>query len=227
MVQNLSDAVALSLIDLWNRFVSYLPTLLSAIIVLVFGWLVAITAEKIVTSILEVLHLDTAVEKLGVKKDLAKAGVKMHASNFIGALVKWFLLIVTLMAATDILGFTQVTNFLNDVLKYIPNIVVAAIILMVVTLLANFVYKTIKGSLKATGLLSTNVIAVFAKWAIIIFGIMAALVQLKVAEEMIKTTFTGIIAMLALAGGLAFGLGGRDAAEDLVEKIKKELSNGK
>ena len=81
--------------------------------------------------------------------------------------------------------------------------------------------------MKATGLLSTNAIAVFAKWAIVIFGIMAALVQLKVAAEMIKTTFTGIIAMLALAGGLAFGLGGRDAAEDVVNKIKKELSNGK
>lgn len=204
----------------------FLPSLLGAIIIFIIGWIVAITIGKIVERILDVLHVDNGVDRLGLKKSLAKSGVKVHIAKFIGELAKWFLIIVFLMAATDILGLTQVTDFLNDVLQYIPQIVVAAIILVIAVLLANFVHRVIQDSVKATGLLSANVIAAFAKWSILIFAILAALVQLNVAREMIMVVFQGFVAMLAVGGGLAFGLGGRDAAEELIAKVKKEFTNG-
>lgn len=224
-VETWSGAITASLYDLWNRFVAFLPSLLGAVIILIAGWIVAITIGKIIARFLEILRVDSGVDRIGLKKNLAKSGIKVNVAKFIGELAKWFLLIVFLMAATDVLGLTQVTDFLNDVLLYIPQIVVAAIILLVAVLLANFVQKVIQDSVKATGLLSANAIAAFAKWAILIFAVLAALVQLNVAREMIMVVFKGIIAMLAVAGGLAFGLGGRDAAEEVIARIKSEISS--
>lgn len=225
-LQTWSEAITISLQDLWGRFVAFLPSLLGAIIIFIIGWIVAVTVGKIIERILDVFHVDSAVDKIGLKKDLAKAGVKVHVARFIGEVTKWFLIVVFLMAATDIIGLTQVTNFLNDVLGYIPQIIVAAIILVVAVLLANFVQRLVKDSVKATGLFSADAIAAFAKWAILIFAISAALIQLKVADETISIVIKGLVAMLAGAGALAFGLGGRDAAEELIEKAKKEFSNG-
>ena len=219
-----SDAVYQSLYDMWGRFMAFLPSLIGAIIVFIIGWVAAVAIGKIIARILEALRIDQGIEKLGLKKSFAKSGIKINIAKFIGELAKWFLIIVSLMAATDILGLNQVTDFLNEVLRYIPQIVVAAIILVVAVLLANFVARVIQESVKATGLISANVVAAFAKWAILIFAILAALVQLNVAKDMIMIVFQGIVYMLVIAGGLAFGLGGRDAAEEVIAKIKKELS---
>lgn len=222
-VQTWSNAVTQSLMDLWARFAAFLPNLIGAIIIFVVGWIVAITLGKVVARILETLRIDAGVERLGLKKGLAKSGIKVDVASFIGELTKWFLIIVFLMAATDVIGLTQVSDFLNDVLMYLPQIIVAAIILIVAVLLANFVARVIKDSIRATGLLSGSTVATLAKWAILIFAVLAALVQLNVAKDMIMVVFQGLIAMLAIAGGLAFGLGGRDAAEALIDKAQKEL----
>lgn len=222
-VESWSSAVTESLFGLWARFVAFLPALIGAIIIFVVGWIVAIAIGKIVTRMLEVLHVNQGMERIGLKKGLTKSGVRVDVSLFVGELTKWFLIIVFLMAATDVLGLNQITKFLNDVLMYLPRIVVAAIILVIAVLLANFVYRLVQDGMRATGVISANAIAAFAKWAILIFAILAALVQLKVAEDMIMIVFQGVVAMLAIAGGLSFGLGGRDAAEDVIEKVQKEL----
>lgn len=222
-VQTWSNAVTQSLMDLWVRFAAFLPNLIGAIIIFVVGWIIAITLGKVVARILETLKIDTGVERLGLKKGLAKSGIKVDVAAFLGELTKWFLIIVFLMAATDVIGLTQVSDFLNDVLMYLPQIIVAAIILIVAVLLANFVARVIKDSIRATGLLSGSTVATLAKWAILIFAVLAALVQLNVAKDMIMVVFQGLIAMLAIAGGLAFGLGGRDAAEALIDNAQKEL----
>ncbi len=222
-VESWSSAVTESLFGLWARFMAFLPALLGAIIIFLIGWVVAIAVGKIVTRMLEVLHVNQGMERVGLKKGLTKSGVRIDLSLFIGELSKWFLIIVFLMAATDVLGLGQITKFLNEVLVYLPSIIVAAIILVIAVLLANFVYRLVQDSMRATGVISANAIAALAKWSILIFAVLAALVQLKVAEGMIMIVFQGIIAMLAIAGGLSFGLGGRDAAEDVIEKVQKEL----
>jgi len=134
------------------------------------------------------------------------------------------LILVFLMAATDILKLVQVTNFLNSIILYLPNVVVAAVILAVAFLVANFVYAVVKGSTKVAGIVSATLLATVAKWAIVIFGFLAALIQLGIASSLINTLFIGLVAMLALAGGLAFGLGGKDEAAAILKKIRQEIT---
>jgi len=134
---------------------------------------------------------------------------------------------VFLMASVDILGLDQVTSFLGSILLYIPNVVVAVIILAVVFLVGNFVYNIVKGSTRAAGVVSATMLATISKWSIIIFGIFAALIQLAIASSLVSTIFIGIITMLSLAGGLAFGLGGRDEAALILKKIRQELTENR
>jgi len=117
-----------------------------------------------------------------------------------------------------------VTNFLNSIILYIPNVVVAVVILSAVFLIGNFVYNVVKGSTKAAGVMSATLLAAIAKWAIVIFGFFAALIQLGIATSLVNTIFVGIVAMLSLAGGLAFGLGGRDEAALIIKKLREEIT---
>ena len=141
--------------------------------------------------------------------------------------MKWFLILVFLMAATDILGLTQVTSFLQVVIEYLPNVIVAALILLVGAMFAEFMQRLIRASVDAAGLMSAGFLGSVAKWAILIFALFAALDQLGVARSFIITLLQGFVAMLAIAGGLAFGLGGQGAARDFVGKVRDEMRHTK
>ncbi|MCX6762788.1 MAG: hypothetical protein NT093_03335 [Candidatus Moranbacteria bacterium] len=223
-VQTWGEAITLSLLNLWERFVAFLPALVGAILVFVAGWIVAVALGKAVEHIVKIIRIDDVVEKAGTKGRLRKAGVDFNIAKFFGGLVKWFLILVFLMAATDILHLTQVTSFLNSIVLYLPNVIVAAVILAVAFLVGNFSYAVIKGSTKVAGIVSATLLATIAKWAIVIFGLLAALIQLGVASSLINTIFIGFIAMLALAGGLAFGLGGKDEAALILKKLRHEIT---
>ena len=223
-VQTWGEAITVSLINLWDRFINFVPSLVGAVLVFVAGWIVAVALGKVVEHIVKMVKIDDVMEKAGTKARLEKAGVSLNVAKFIGGLVKWFLVLVFLMAATDILKLVQVTNFLNSIILYLPNVVVAAVILAVAFLVANFVYAVVKGSTKVAGLVSATLLATIAKWAIVIFGFLAALIQLGIATSLINTLFIGFVAMLALAGGLAFGLGGKDEAATILRKIRQEIT---
>lgn len=223
-VQTWGEAITLSLLNLWERFVNFLPSLIGAVLVFVAGWIVAVALGKVVEHIFKMIKVDDVMEKAGTKARLQKAGVQLNVARFLGGLVKWFLILVFLMAATDILRLVQVTNFLNSIILYLPNVVVAAVILAIAFLVANFVYAAVKGSTKVAGIVSATLLATMAKWAIVIFGFLAALIQLGIAASLINTLFIGLVAMLALAGGLAFGLGGKDEAALILKKIRQEIT---
>jgi hypothetical protein len=223
-VQTWGEAITTSLIGLWERFVNFLPVLLGAVLVFVAGWIVAVALGKVVEHIIRMIKVDDVMEKAGTKARFEKAGVKIDVAKFLGDLVKWFLILVFLMAATDILKLVQVTNFLNSIVLYLPNVVVAAVILAVAFLVANFVYAVVKGSSRVAGIVSATLLATVAKWAIMIFGFLAALIQLGIAASLINTLFIGFVAMLALAGGLAFGLGGKEEAASILRKIRHEIT---
>ncbi|HUD08647.1 MAG TPA: hypothetical protein VMQ48_00995 [Candidatus Saccharimonadales bacterium] len=223
-VQTWGEAITLSLLNLWERFINFLPALLGAVLVFVAGWIVAVALGKAVEHIVKVIRIDDVVEKAGTKGRLRKAGVELNIAKFFGGLVKWFLILVFLMAATDILHLMQVTSFLNSIVLYLPNVIVAAVILAIAFLIGTFAYAVIKGSTKVAGIVSATLLATIAKWAIVIFGLLAALVQLGVASSLINTIFIGFVAMLALAGGLAFGLGGKDEAALILKKLRREIT---
>lgn len=219
------DAIFGSLFGLWSQFAIFLPNLIAALIVFFVGWAIAIAAGRIVEKLLVVLRINAAFENIkGLNSAVQRAGLKINVPLLLGEIVKWFLTIVTLLAATDILGLNEISGFLTSVLLYIPNVVVAALILIIAVVLANFVYRTVVASITAAGFGSANMIAAVSKWAIIVFAILAALTQLNVATTLIQTIVTALFAMLALAGGLAFGLGGRDLAAKWLKKMEADLT---
>lgn len=219
-IQTWGEAITLSLMNLWNQVISFLPALIGALLVFVAGWIVAVILGKVVEKILKAARVDQALDRI-IGNQLNNLESKVSA--FVGGLVKWFLILVFLIAASDILGLAQVSAFLESIIMYIPNVVVAIIILAGVFLLGDFVYKIVKGSSKAAGVMSATMLAAIAKWSIVVFGIFAALLQLGIADYLVGTIITGIVAMLALAGGLAFGLGGKEEAQLLLKKLREEI----
>ncbi|OGI32460.1 MAG: hypothetical protein A2271_00760 [Candidatus Moranbacteria bacterium RIFOXYA12_FULL_35_19] len=223
-VQTWGEAITTSLIGLGERLINFLPALIGALLVLLAGWIIAISIGKLAEKFMKALRVDKAAEKIGLSERIYGNEIHLSISVFFGNLVKWFLVLVFLMAAADILKLDQVTNFLNSILLYIPNVIVAVVILGAVMLLGNFVYGIVKGSTRAAGIMSATLLATISKWAIVIFGIFAAFIQLGIAPSLVSTIFIGIVAMLALAGGLAFGLGGRDEAAAILRKLREEIT---
>lgn len=226
-IQNWGEAITMSLASLGQKLLDFLPALVGALLVFLAGWIIAVAVGRLTQKIVQAIKVDKVAEKMGYSGKLEGSNLHLSISSLLGGLVKWFLILVFLLAAADILQLNAVSVFLNSILLYIPNIVVAVIILSVVLLAGNFVYDVVKGSTRAAGVVSASLLAVISKWAIIIFGIFAALIQLGVASSLVSTIFIGIVAMLALAGGLAFGLGGREEAALILRKLREEIMERK
>jgi hypothetical protein len=223
-VQTWGEAIMLSMTELGRRLVEFLPSLVGALIVFLAGWIIAAAIGKLVKKFLQTIRLDKAAAKIGFDGKFSGSDMNLSISVLLSGLVEWFLILVFLMAAADILGLNEVTTFLNSILLYIPNVIVAVVILATVFLFGNFIYNVVKGSTRAAGVMSAPLLAKVSKWAIIIFGIFAALIQLGVASSLVSTIFIGIVAMLSLAGGLAFGLGGREEAAMILKKIREDIT---
>lgn len=220
-----TDAVVTSLTDLWVQFVSFLPGVVAALVVFFVGWAIAVAIGRLIEKVLVILRINQAFENLkGLKRAVEQAGLRLNIARLVGEIFKWFLIIVTLLAATDILGLQEVSGFLTSVLLYVPNVVVAALILIIAVVLANFVYRTVLASVDAAGFTSGGIVAAISKWAIIVFALFAALLQLKVATQLLQTFLTAFFAMVAIAGGLAFGLGGKDLAAKWLKKAEDDLT---
>jgi len=212
-------------VDLWAGVVLFVPKLLFAVIIFILGLILAGVLYKVVIRLAKVLHIDELMQKLELDTMFKRAGLKLDLGKSLGWLVKWFVIIFALIAAADILEWNQVTLFLTTIVEYIPNVLIAVIILLVGMILANFVQEIIKTALEAAKMHSACFLAGSARYAIIVFSFMAALVQLGIAESLIQVLFTGFVAMIALAGGLAFGLGGREYASRILNQLSKDLSS--
>lgn len=206
----------------WFKFIDFLPNLIAAILVLIIGLFLADFLGRVVSKVLARLYVDRVVEKTGLKKNLEKLGFKITISRALGLLVVWFLYAVVLIGTAEILQLNQISQFLQAVVLYIPNVIVAVVILVVGIVVSNFISIAVKEASLAAKLTAADLLSALAKWAILIFSFMAALIQLKVAPELIQILFTGVIFMIALAGGIAFGLGGKDKAKDLLDKLSQK-----
>lgn len=221
IVQSWTDVVVSSLQGLWYGVVNFIPNLLGALIVFVIGLVIAAGLSSLVEKIFNALKLDALLARLGLTPYFERAGLKLRGAHFLGQLVNWFLVIVFLLAASDILGLFALSAFLKDVLFYVPNIIVAVLIMLAAVVVGNFLRRLITASVMSARLHAAHFLGSLTWWAIVIFGLLTALVQLNVAPGIIQSLVTGFIAMLALAGGLAFGLGGRDYATHLVNKLRE------
>jgi len=208
----------------WQGFLNFIPVLIGAIIVFVIGWFIALGVGKLIAEILARLKFNKLFEKTGWKGALEKAELKVNPSEFIGAICKWILVIVFLLAAVEILGFVQFANFLRSVIGWLPNLVVAIAIFVVAIILADILEKIVRAGVKKLELGYAEFLGAAVRWAIYIFAGLAILLQLGVTPTIINTLVIGFVGMIALALGLAFGLGGKEAAAKLIEKIGEKIS---
>lgn len=214
-----------TLLLLWARIIESVPVVLAAILVFVVGLLAAAALSHVVRKVVEVLRVDELFSKLEIKAALERVGLHLHVGKLLAWTVRWFVIIAALVTATDILGWQQVTDYLGRIVLFIPNVIIAVIILLAGILLANFTRNLVKSAVEAAQLSSADFLSGVAKWAILAFSFMAALVQLQIATAIINTLFTGLVAMLALAGGLAFGLGGKEHAHRVLEQLRRDISS--
>lgn len=222
------DILITSFQQIWGGVITFIPVLIVAIIVLLIGIFIASTLGKIVEQIVNSLKIDKALSNLGLEEILSKAGLKLDTGAFLGGMIKWFFVVVFLVAAIDVLGLQQVNFFLSDVvLAYLPNVIVAVLLVLAAALISGVMQKIVVSSAKAANLPSAGFLGGATKWSIWIFAVLAALQQLGIAAQLIQTFVMGFVAMLAIAGGLAFGLGGKDAAAQYIHKLKEDISNRK
>ncbi len=225
LLQTWSDVLVDSFQDLWADMIAYVPNILVSIIIFVVGWVFASLIGKWVASLIRSLKLDAVLQSLGIQDLVNRAGYRLDTGAFIGALVKLFIIVVFLIAALDVLGLSQIIDFLNVVVvSYIPNVIAAAIILLLAAVIADVLRNVVVGSARAAGVLYADLLGGITKWAIWVFAILAAFNQLNIGAVFAQTLFTGLVAMLALAGGLAFGLGGREAAARYIERLREDIS---
>lgn len=223
MVQNWAAVITESLQSLWTEVVNFLPNVLGALVIFIVGAIIAAGIGKLIEKIFEALKLDSFLGKVGLNTYFERAHMRLRASHFLGRLVYWFLVIAFLLAAVNALNLTVFADFLQQVLMYLANVVVAVLIMIATFILGNFVKHLVMAAASGARIASAGFLATLAWWAIFLFGFFAALLQLGIAEDLIKTLVMGVIAMLALAGGLAFGLGGRDAAADVIRRFREGL----
>ena len=210
---------------LWQSVAGFLPRFFAAVAVFFFGWLIAIVVGKIAWHIVKFIQLDKGLESVGFKGIWERSGYKMDSGKFFYELTKWFVIILALMVSTDILGLTRVTEFLSDVVAYLPNVFAAAIVLIIGVLVARFAEHAVRGSVKAAELHSANFLGTMTRWVVLVFAFLAALDRLQIAGYIIPTAVTGVIAASALAFGLAFGLGGKDHADHWLTNWKKHIQD--
>jgi small-conductance mechanosensitive channel len=227
MLENLSQSFFASMESLWSQLLSFIPSILGAIIILIIGLIIASLLGKLTKKLIKFTRVDKLIEKTGLKQEIEHLGIKLTFAEVIAWLVKWFFIIVTFIAVVDILKINQLTIFLEKVVLYIPNIIIAVVILTLGLIIGKVLKNAAKNTLMRMSINEklANFLGNLTKWAILVFSFMAALVQLGIAANLIQTLFTGLILMIAVAGGLAFGLGGREHAKKVLDWIEKEINS--
>src|SRR5919107_4121954 len=204
MFQPLQDAL--------STFFSYIPQLIGAIIILVIGYVIARALQAVVGRVLQGIGFDGWMERGGIKQFFDRAQTNYTPATVIGRLVFWFVFIIALTMATDALGIPQVSAVLGQLIAFIPSIIAAILILILATLLANLVSGIVRG---ATG---SNLLASVAQYAIIVYAVFAAITELGIAVTLTAPTFLILLGAVALAAAIAFGIGGREVAQDILQK---------
>jgi len=202
-------------------FLSYIPQLIGAIIILIVGYIVAKILQAVVSRVLKAVGFDGWMERGGIKQFFERAQTRETPATVLGKLVFWFVFIIVITMAADALGIRQVSQVLAQLIAYIPSIIAAILILVLAALLANFLASIVRG---ATG---SDVLSNIARYAIIVYAAFAAITELGIAVQLTAPTFLIILGAVALAAAIAFGFGAQGAARDIVEKAYERRDEAK
>ncbi len=201
-----------------TRFFGAIPAILGAILILVIGWIIAGIIGGLVTKLCRAIKVDNIADRIGVNGFLAKTGAKLTASSILGEVVKWAIRLVFIEMAADQLGMAQVSTLINQMLGFIPNIVVAVVILGAGAFLGQILSGVVRGAAAEANLGDANLLAKLTSGAVMAFAVIMALNELNVAPVVVNTLYIGLVAAMALALGLSFGIGGKDVAARYAEK---------
>lgn len=219
------DVFNASFQNLWWGFVQFAPRLIVAIVFFVIGWFLGVLVAKAIEQVFSSLKIDSLFRSIGAENFFRRAGLNLNTGYFVGELVKWFIIIVFLLPSLNLVGLTEVSSFLKDsVLAFLPQVVIAAFVLIIAAIVSEGLSKTVLAAARAMNLRQAHMLAVVAKYAVWVFAFIIALGKLGLGDYM-SILFSGIIAMLALAGALAFGLGGKEHASRFISKLSEEVSH--
>ena len=214
-VQDWGDAVMVSVTTALQNFLGFLPALVGAILILILGWIVAGLLATLVERGLKAVGFERAAQTTGISGFIQSSGSSWTASAIVAEIVKWFIRLIAIQAAASILGLDQISQIVNAILLWLPNLVVAIAIIVIGALIARFVGGLVRGSTSKMGFSNPELLGNVANYAILVFAVIAAIDQLGIAETVVNTLFIGLVAMVVLAAGLAFGLGGQQTAAQI------------
>ncbi len=225
-LNELGNNLSVSFQGLWTGVIAFIPNLVVAIVILLIGWGVSAIVFRGISTFFKMIKFDEALRKTGLDDVVRKGGLTLNSGHFIGKLVQYFIVIAFLIASFDVLGLSQVTAFLQQiVLGYLPQLIIAVLILLVGSVVGDAMSRIVMASARTAGLMHASLLGAVTRWGIWIFAILVALSQMGIAGAFIQTLFTGFVVAVSLALGLSFGLGGQQAAAHTIERIKGEISH--
>jgi mechanosensitive ion channel-like protein len=221
-VQDTGDAFRASLAGALNTFLSAIPRIIGFAVVLIIGWIIASLLARGVQALLHAVRFNDLARRSGFADFVEKMGVRDDSSGVIANIVKWFVRLITLVVAFDTLGLPAVSNVLQQLLLWLPNLIVALVVLVIGGLAAKALSQLVRGASAEAGFSNPDTLATVTRVAIWGFTIVVAINQLGIATTLINTIMIGLVGAFTLAFGLAFGLGGRDRAAQVLDRIGRE-----
>ena len=213
------DLINVILFNFFKNLGGFMPNLFGGLLILIVGLLIGGIVKHLIVTVVTFSKIDLLFHKT---KLIKKEEVNIW-TEVLSEILKWMLIIVFLVPALEVWGLSRATTVVNEILFYLPNVVAAVVIAFVGILASNLTADLVRHSVKTMGSTASNSLAVFTRGTIVFFTVLVVLNQLGVAQDLVRILFTGIVVMLALAGGLAFGLGGKDVARELLEELKRKL----
>ncbi len=204
---------------------NFIPTLIGALLVLLIGWLIARAIEMLVMRLLHTRPAEQVLDRSGVGQAMARGGVRTDPARILAGLAFWFVFLMFVLAAAKALNLDAITSIVNAILLFLPNLFVALLVLVFGMLVGRFVGEFVRSSLAAANISGSRLLGALAQYAIIGFALIIALTQIGIGSTIIETFFAALVFGLALAGALAFGLGGRETAQNMVSRWYTSVAN--
>ncbi len=212
--------------NLWSGVVMFIPNLIVALVILCIGWAIGAAVGRAISHFMKMIKFDEALRRAGFEDFVRRSGLNLNSGRFLGGLVKYFIIVVFLIASFDVLGLNQVTAFLQQiVIGYLPQLIIAVLILLVGGVVGDVLSRIVVASARTAGLSMANMLGAVSKWSVWVFAILVALSQMGIAGAFIQTLFTGFVVAVSLALGLSFGLGGQAAAARAIEKVSNNVAS--
>lgn len=221
-VQDTADAFRASLAGALNTFLSAIPRIIGFAVVLIVGWIISSLLARGVEALLHAVRFNDLARRSGFAGFVEKTGVRDDSAGVIASIVKWFVRLITLVVAFDMLGLPAVSAVLQQLLLWLPNLVVALVVLVIGGLAANALSQLVRGATAGAGFTNPDLLATVTKVAVWGFTIVVAINQLGIATTLINTLMIGLVGAFTIAFGLAFGLGGRERAAQIIDTMGRK-----